>query len=59
MRRADGGPPGRSQGIRSEHPVFPLAAGMSCMANDSSGEPVEVPGNEVDAHLGNPEKTNI
>ena len=33
---------------------FSLDTGMRLVSNASSGEPGEVPGDEVNAHLGNP-----
>ena len=52
------GPSGRRTGIRladrSDLADFPLDTGMRPVSNACSGEPGEVPDDEVNAHLGNP-----
>jgi hypothetical protein len=44
--------------IRSESRRFSLITGMRPVSNACSGEPGEVPDEEVNAHLGNPGLTN-
>jgi hypothetical protein len=60
------GPSGHSNDDPACRPLrsrrFSFDAGMRRVCNASSGEPVEVPDNEVNAHLGNPgllERVNI
>ena len=56
--QAEGGRRGARTGIRrvghSERPVFPLDTGMRRVCKACSGEPGEVPDNEVNAHPGDP-----
>lgn len=51
-------PSGRPDGHPARRPLricrFSLDAGMRRVPNESSGEPDEIPDNEVNAHLGNP-----
>ena len=52
------GPSGRPDGHPACRPLrsrrFSLDTGMRPVSNACSGEPGEVPDNEVNAHLGNP-----
>ena len=56
--RVVGGPSGRPIGHPARRPpispAYPLDSGIRPESNASSGDPGEVPDDEVNAHLGNP-----